>query len=1045
MSPGRLIGGYEIQEEIGRGAMGIVFKARQLSMDRIVAIKFLPKRLAQDERTVARFLREARAAGQLSHPNIVSVHELGLAEGMHFIAMEFVDGNSIQRKIKEKGPFNEKDTLEIGLQIAEALKMAHSRGVLHRDIKPDNFLIDSAGRVRLADLGLAQVESAKDGSLTQDGTTLGTPHFMSPEQCSGSGTDARSDLYSLGASMFVMCCGRTPYEGNTAAGVMVKVLTEQPASLKKLRPELSPGFVALVEKLMHKDPAKRFQNAGAAAEAIALCRAGQYKAPAAPVTQAKPPALKPSAKAPGGTKGGEPAPLPKDAPSKLIPLALGAGAALMLIVVLAMYKSRGNPQAAAVAPQQPAVIGKVEEPPVRGTKIELSGPGVTQPAQPAPQPIKQPEPLRPSPQNPKRPGPRPNSPMEQFTEIDNAYMRKEVKLAETAKRIAEFRAQHAKIFENNLKGGLPHRVMMFEAELGRRQQEIMLEWKKLEATVNLELKTAPLKDVLTKLSKFAADNEGLPEAKSASEKIDALLNERIEAARKLAEGNNPREAAAQLAELAEISTLPQSSAEAVKNAFNAYTEQIKSGGELAALYNDATSLLLKADRLEKKYLRFDDAAKLCRDSAPKAKFETNKQDFLELAKIFEAAKNVFTGMRDQIISGKRVELPSLMNFSKTRVVVEQWVEPEILFTTAEIKQQQPINFYSPSAPEAILTIAQEMKRPAFKTAGALWEVGVLALAFNNQAVASKFIRDALAKDETVVPKPMASVALKLLKPLDIPSAKPPEKSPEAAPPVATNREKDAEQLLKDMQDASKAGDKAKLTALGADAATKFADTEFFKAHKKEFDDLAAATPPAPQPPPPAPTVKVDNKSPQQKEAEEALVKLGWPAENIAGNWSIDKKTGIFTVDGLGELLVPALECEMVVKYQMLADNSKMRVLTRVDKASPPDRFAGFGTDKGLGFGADVSATHVYVYVDNKTPAPQLFGSAIKLPSGRQPGEVRVRHRNGVISVTVNNGEPKTSGRDVARYTGDARIIVSGPIQLIPQLTVFPSKPQPQQP
>src|SRR5436853_7925406 len=110
MSPGKEIGGYEIQEELGRGAMGIVFKARKLSMDRIVAIKFLPKRLAQDERTVARFLREARAAGQLSHPNIVSVHELGMAEGLHFIAMEFVDGNSIQRKIKENGPFNEKDT-----------------------------------------------------------------------------------------------------------------------------------------------------------------------------------------------------------------------------------------------------------------------------------------------------------------------------------------------------------------------------------------------------------------------------------------------------------------------------------------------------------------------------------------------------------------------------------------------------------------------------------------------------------------------------------------------------------------------------------------------------------------------------------------------------------------------------------------------------------------------------------------------------------------------------------------------------------------------
>ncbi len=120
------------------------------------------------------------------------------------------------------------------MQIAEALKLAHSRGILHRDIKPDNFLIDSAGRVRLADLGLALIESSTDGGLTQDGTTLGTPHFMAPEQCSGAGVDARSDLYSLGASMFVMSSGRTPYEGTTAASVMVKVLTEPPLSLKKI-------------------------------------------------------------------------------------------------------------------------------------------------------------------------------------------------------------------------------------------------------------------------------------------------------------------------------------------------------------------------------------------------------------------------------------------------------------------------------------------------------------------------------------------------------------------------------------------------------------------------------------------------------------------------------------------------------------------------------------------------------------------------------------------------------------------------------------------
>src|SRR5438045_3768065 len=139
---GRKLGNYLIMEELGRGAMGVVFKARQLSMDRLVALKFLPKKLAQNEKTVQRFLREARAAGQLSHPNIVGVHDAGVMDGVHYIAMEYVSGTTVYKRVKEKGPFSEKETLDIAAQIAEALKLAHSRGILHRDIKPDNFLMD---------------------------------------------------------------------------------------------------------------------------------------------------------------------------------------------------------------------------------------------------------------------------------------------------------------------------------------------------------------------------------------------------------------------------------------------------------------------------------------------------------------------------------------------------------------------------------------------------------------------------------------------------------------------------------------------------------------------------------------------------------------------------------------------------------------------------------------------------------------------------------------------------------------------------------------
>lgn len=280
---GRQLGGYLIEQEIGRGAMGVVFKARQLSMDRYVALKFLPKRLAQDDKIVARFLREARAAGQLSHPNLVNVHDAGVVDGLHFIAMEFVDGSSVHNVVRNNGPYGEKETLGIALQVASALKAAHAKGILHRDVKPDNFLIDSSGRVRLADLGLAHFQnSEEDNEVTNRGTTVGTPHYMSPEQCSGRALDERSDIYSLGASMYVLATGQTPFEGPCGAAVMVKALTESPRSLKQLNPKLSPSFVALVEKMLHKDPSQRFQSAHEAMDAIERCQKGQYK----PVTKA---------------------------------------------------------------------------------------------------------------------------------------------------------------------------------------------------------------------------------------------------------------------------------------------------------------------------------------------------------------------------------------------------------------------------------------------------------------------------------------------------------------------------------------------------------------------------------------------------------------------------------------------------------------------------------------------------------------------------------------------------------------------------------------
>ncbi len=256
------IGGFELLERIGRGGMGSVYRARQISMDRIVALKVLSQRLARNEGYVERFIREARAAAKLNHPNIVQGIDVGSSGGYYYFAMEYVNGETVAERVKRQGPLPEKEALSICVQVARALQHAHSRaGIIHRDVKPQNILLDCEGHVKLADLGLARETLQQDHSATLEGTTLGTPDYISPEQIRGeTNLDGRCDIYSLGATLYHLLTGRPPYQGETSNVVMAKHLTEPPPDPRTIVPSISAGTAAIVRKAMQKDRARRYQT-----------------------------------------------------------------------------------------------------------------------------------------------------------------------------------------------------------------------------------------------------------------------------------------------------------------------------------------------------------------------------------------------------------------------------------------------------------------------------------------------------------------------------------------------------------------------------------------------------------------------------------------------------------------------------------------------------------------------------------------------------------------------------------------------------------------
>jgi serine/threonine-protein kinase len=267
---GKSLAHYRILQVLGTGGMGEVYLALDEKLDRTVALKILPGEVASDPDRMRRFVQEARAASALDHPNVAHIYEIGESEGIHFIAMQYVEGVTLNSRLNEK-PMPIEDVLNIGIQVADALTEAHSRGVIHRDIKPANIMINNRGQVRVVDFGLAKItpQSTPESITaqishdppTRTGVIIGTIHYLSPEQAMGKQVDGRSDVFSLGVVLYQMATGKLPFGGETAIEMMHNILRTDPDAPGRLNKKINPELERIIAKSMEKDPERRYQSA----------------------------------------------------------------------------------------------------------------------------------------------------------------------------------------------------------------------------------------------------------------------------------------------------------------------------------------------------------------------------------------------------------------------------------------------------------------------------------------------------------------------------------------------------------------------------------------------------------------------------------------------------------------------------------------------------------------------------------------------------------------------------------------------------------------